>query len=269
MLKTSGKYQVIPFPQERRAVADLGYVAKQIYSIYGLVEVDVTEARRLIREYEERTGEALSFTGFIIACLGKAIVADRSVQAYRDWRGRLVIFDDVDVGMMIEYTVNGRRFPLGHVIRAADKKSVYDIHREIRAAQTRSIKDPEISRLLRLIALPSFVHRLLFRYVLRRPHLMKQVMGTTTVTSVGMFAEHEGWGITPSGSSLGLVIGGIGRKPGVIDDQIAIREYLGVTITFNHSIIDGAPAARFTECFVDLVESAYGLHDLPVEVGSG
>jgi pyruvate/2-oxoglutarate dehydrogenase complex dihydrolipoamide acyltransferase (E2) component len=265
MLKTSEKYQLLPFPKERRAVADMGYAAKHIYSIYGLVEMDVTEARRLIREHEERTGEAISFTGFITACLGRAVAADRSVQAYRDWRGRLVIFDDVDVGTMIERTVNGQRFPLGQVIRAADKKSVYDIHREIRTAQTRSMKDPQISRIMRLIALPSFVRRLFFLYALRRPHLLKQVMGTTTVTAVGMFAEHGGWGLTLSGSSLGLVIGGISRKPGVVDDQIAIREYLAVTIIFNHEVIDGAPAARFTECFIDLVEGAYGLWDLGKE----
>ena len=39
----------------------------------------------------------------------------------------------------------------------------------------------------------------------------------------------------------------IGVKPGVVDGHIAIREYLSLTISFNHELIDGAPAAHFTE----------------------
>jgi pyruvate/2-oxoglutarate dehydrogenase complex dihydrolipoamide acyltransferase (E2) component len=42
-------------------------------------------------------------------------------------------------------------------------------------------------------------------------------------------------------------VGGIGVKPGVVDGHIAIREYLSLTISLNHDLIDGAPAARFTE----------------------
>ena len=54
-------------------------------------------------------------------------------------------------------------------------------------------------------------------------------------------------------------MGGIGVKPGVVDGHIAMRDYLSLTISFDHDIIDGAPAARFTERLKDLVESGYGL----------
>jgi pyruvate/2-oxoglutarate dehydrogenase complex dihydrolipoamide acyltransferase (E2) component len=275
MSSTVGKYQVVPFPKERRGVVDLGFVAKFVHPMRGLVEIDVTEARRLIHEHEERTGEKISFTAFIVGCVAKAVAADRSVHAYRNWRGRLVIFDDVDVATLIERKRNGKLFPLSYVVRAADKKSVYDIHREIRAVQNNQVADPAMRTLSLASSVPAFVRRLYFLYARQRPHILKQFMGTVIVTAVGMFGKHSGWGITLPGNSLGLLIGGIGRKPGVIDgpdgldDQIAIREYLCVTITFNHDVIDGAPAARFTECFIDLVESAFGLRDLPDEVSSG
>lgn len=262
MSRSSEKQQVIPFPKERRPSVDLKFVARYIHPMVGLVEIDVTEARRLIREHEERSGEKISFTAFIVGCVGQAVAADRSVHAYRNWRGQLVIFDDVDVGTMIERKRDGRRFPLGYVIRAADKKSVYDIHREIRAIQNNEMADPGMRTLSLATSLPAFVRRLYIRYALGRPQVLKQFMGTVIVTSVGMFAGHSGWGLNTPTNSLGLVIGGIGRKPGVIDGQIAIREYLSMTIAFNHEVIDGAPAARFTQCFVDLVESGYGLGSL-------
>ena len=47
--------------------------------------------------------------------------------------------------------------------------------------------------------------------------------------------------------------------------RIAIREYLSMTISFDHDIIDGAPAARFTQRLKELIESGYGLFDSMVE----
>jgi pyruvate/2-oxoglutarate dehydrogenase complex dihydrolipoamide acyltransferase (E2) component len=38
-----------------------------------------------------------------------------------------------------------------------------------------------------------------------------------------------------------------------------------VTISFDHDIIDGAPAARFTERLKEMIESSYGLDDSTVE----
>ena len=62
-----------------------------------------------------------------------------------------------------------------------------------------------------------------------------------------------------------MTVGGIGEKPGVVDGHIAIRDYLSLTISFDHDIIDGAPAARFTERLKELIESGYGLVDSTVE----
>ena len=62
-----------------------------------------------------------------------------------------------------------------------------------------------------------------------------------------------------------ITVGGIGEKPGVVDRQIAMRDYLSVTISFDHTIIDGAPAARFAQRLKELIESGYGLGDSTVE----
>lgn len=50
------------------------------------------------------------------------------------------------------------------------------------------------------------------------------------------------------------------QKPAVVDGQIAIREYLCMTLSFDHhNIIDGTPAARFTQRLKELIEAGYGL----------
>jgi pyruvate/2-oxoglutarate dehydrogenase complex dihydrolipoamide acyltransferase (E2) component len=73
---------------------------------------------------------------------------------------------------------------------------------------------------------------------------------------------HSGWGITPTPQSLGLVVGGIASKPAVVEGRIEPREILNLTVTFDHDIVDGAPATRFTRRLVELIESGYGLDQL-------
>ena len=77
-----------------------------------------------------------------------------------------------------------------------------------------------------------------------------------------MFGKGLGWGIpTASPYSLYLTLGGMSEKPAVVDGHIAIREYLCLTVSLNHDIIDGAPAARFVTRLKELIESGFGLLD--------
>jgi pyruvate/2-oxoglutarate dehydrogenase complex dihydrolipoamide acyltransferase (E2) component len=94
------------------------------------------------------------------------------------------------------------------------------------------------------------------------PHRLKEYFGTVCLTAVGMFGTGGGWGIPVTNHTLQITLGGISEKPGVVDGKIEIREYLCVTVSIDHDIVDGAPAARFTQRLKELVESCYGLSDL-------
>jgi len=74
-----------------------------------------------------------------------------------------------------------------------------------------------------------------------------------------MYGNFLGWAIPLSGFPISIAIGGIGKKPGVVNDTILIRDYLAITVQFDHDIIDGAPAARFSTQLVDYLETAKGL----------
>jgi pyruvate/2-oxoglutarate dehydrogenase complex dihydrolipoamide acyltransferase (E2) component len=76
-----------------------------------------------------------------------------------------------------------------------------------------------------------------------------------------MFGTGSGWGIPVPNHSLQLTLGGISEKPGVVAHRIEVREYLSVTLSFDHDVIDGAPAARFAQRLRELIESGDGLGD--------
>src|SRR5215469_9970284 len=90
-------YQVVPYPKMRRLEAMAYRSVQNKPMIHGLLEVDVTRARAHLREYKATTGESLSFTAFLIACLAKAVQEHKVVQTYRKGSKRLILFEEVDV----------------------------------------------------------------------------------------------------------------------------------------------------------------------------
>ena len=84
--------------------------------------------------------------------------------------------------------------------------------------------------------------------------------GTVGISSVGMFGKgHAGWGIATGSHVLDLIVGDTARKLADVDGRVETRDILCLTIIFDHDIIDGAPATRFTRRLVEHIESGYGL----------
>jgi pyruvate/2-oxoglutarate dehydrogenase complex dihydrolipoamide acyltransferase (E2) component len=255
-------YQVVPYPKIRRWMAAMFRSVQHKPMMHGLLEVDVTRARAHLREYKANTGQSLSFTAFLIACLAKAVEEHKAVQAIRFGRKQLILFEEVDVYTPIEHDMAGQKQVMPSIIRAANRKTLREIHHEIRAAQVQGVtKDA-----MRFQSLPTLLFQpylWILTWIGRtHPRLWKKNVGTVGITAVGMFGNGAGWGIPIAPpTTLMVTVGGIAEKPGVVDGHIAIRDYLSLTISFDHDLIDGAPAARFTQRLKELIESGYGLPD--------
>ena len=251
-------YSVLPYPRERQVIVEGGRIAARRHTVLGLIEVDVTTPRLAIRQYKARTGETFSFTAFVIACLGKAIEENKMMHAYRDWRNRLILFDEVDVNMIVEIEMTGRKVTLPHFVRAANKRTAREIHDEIRTVQASPRKTREYG-IFWFARLPQFVRDIFYWVVYKNPQWLKQSFCTVGMTAIGMFGKGGGWAIPFGVHTMDVALGGISEKPGVVDGRIEVREYLCLTLMFDHDIIDGAPAARFTQRFKELIENGYGL----------
>lgn len=255
-------YKIVPFPKIRRLMVDGGRLARQKHLIHGLVEMDVTDARRLIREYKAKTGETISFTAFIMVCLGRAIDMNKHMQAVRTWREKLVIFEDVDMNTMFEVEVNGHKVIRPHILRAVNRKSLREVHEEVRAFQTEHEGGREANFIDWFVLLPAFIRRFFLGMLFRTPDWLKDMNGTVSLTSVGMFGNGGGWGIPVSNHTLQITLGGVAERPALVNDQLENREYLCVTISLDHDIVDGAPAARFIQRLKELVESGFGIAEI-------
>jgi pyruvate/2-oxoglutarate dehydrogenase complex dihydrolipoamide acyltransferase (E2) component len=258
--------QVFPYPKGRRFLEAAIRSTHHKAMIHGLLEVDVSRARAYLREHQAKTGETLSFTAFLITCLAKAVDENKAVQAFRLGRKRIIQFADVDVLTYIEREVAGQKQIMPYIVRAANRKTFREIHQEIRAAQVQDMAQAVVGGGKAVQVLPAWLFRPYFwvsTWIGRRyPRAWKRTWGTVTISAVGMFGKGAGWGIPVSSPSLCWITeGGIGQKREVVDGQVAIREFLSLTVSFDHNMIDGAPATRFTERLKDLIESGYGLLD--------
>lgn len=271
MPKTVLSNRVVELPPARRQTHNYLDLYWWKHSIYALLEVDVTDVRRFIEEHEAQTGEALSFTGYVAFCLSRAVDEDKLVQAYLKGRKHMVIFDDVDVFLPVEREVGKTPVALPHLIRRANHMSFLEIHREIREFQTGPVPQGSGTP----AGLPAHdVGALAAAPAIRAPHPRSQSPGSHACCDGGRNGRCDRVrhgrsrrrpGRCTGGQSLLLIVGGIARKPAVIDERVEPRDLLDLTVAFDHDVVDGAPAARFVKRLVDLIESGYGLEQVRQE----
>lgn len=230
-----------PFPSNRRLVTAALRAGRRTVPMHGLL--DVTEASRLIAAHQP----PLSFTAFVIASVARATVTHPEVHAYRNWRGQFVTHRHVDVSTIVEIATPQGLFPLVHTVRDADIRELADISAELHRVKTDPVAHhhPSVTRLAPLVTRIPGLIRIMYA-LLSRSVRLRQRSGTVTVTAVGMFAGGGGFAIAPLAlMSLQVVVGGISERPRVNDGHVEARTVLDLTVSIDHNVVDGGPAARF------------------------
>ena len=262
-----GNYEIKPFTKRRKNIVHILREAKKKHSAYAVIELDVTNAKNIIEKYKENHSKKISFTGWFIKCIAQAVSKHKELNAYRLGRNKTVIFEDVDIPLPVERKINGKARPMLYIIRKANEKSVIKITNEIRSAQKENVNHSsqvlgkKLTRFEKFVLkAPSFFQRFILWLFRKQGIFKKKYMGTVGVTAIGMKGEFNGWAI-PTGGIVSTIIsiGGITKKPGIVNNKIEIREYLHVTICVDHDIVDGGPGARFVNTLSKLVKNGYGL----------
>jgi pyruvate dehydrogenase E2 component (dihydrolipoamide acetyltransferase) len=81
--------------------------------------------------------------------------------------------------------------------------------------------------------------------------------GTFTITNLGAF-EIDAFSpiINPPECAI-LGVGRIHEKAVVVDGQIVIRAMMAISVSFDHRLVDGAPAARFLQRVKQYIEQPF------------
>jgi len=257
----NNNYRFRDILRTRIATFDIFDIGLHKHHINAMLEFDVTESRAKLRDLR-KTGSTISFNGWLIKVISTVIQKHPEAAAYLYNKKKLIIFNYINVSMIVEKKVGESKVPIPLVIEKVNEKTSLEITNEIENARTRDFNPSDIvlkkqsSAYQRLYYyLPGFIRRLIWRLLLKSPKTAFKTMGNVAITSIGMIGKINGWFIHKSVHPISFGIGSILRKPVVINNSIKIREILNMTILVDHDVIDGAPMVRFLNDLTNHIET--------------
>ncbi len=185
-------------------------------------EADVTAM--VARRQQLATEFALTYTDLLIEAVAKALRVHRRLNATAS-ADAVQEHDSVDVGMAVALD-DGLIVP---IIRSADTKSLRQI-----AVESQRLAEEARNGTLSVDDVGG---------------------GTFTITNLGMYGIDS---FTPILHTPQVAILGVGRiveKPAVHAGQIVPRAMMTLSLTFDHRIVDGAPAATFLRQVVETLQT--------------
>lgn len=254
-------YRFQDIVRSRIATFDIFDVGLQKHHINAMLEFDVTDSRAKLRELR-KNGTTISFNAWLLKVIGSVLQKHPEAAAYFYNKKKLIIFNDINVSMIIEKKIGDSKVPIPLVIEKVNEKSALEITQEIEKAINQVLNPDDIvlekqSTVYQKLYyhLPGFLRRLFWKLLLKNSKAAYKTMGNVAVTSIGMIGKVNGWFIHKSVHPISFGVGSILKKPVVIDNEIKIREILNMTILVDHDVIDGAPMVRFLDDLTNNLET--------------
>jgi len=214
-----GSYEAQPMSVMRQRIAEHMVVSKRVSPhVYSIDEADMTPITR-IRErskaaFESKYGTKLTFMPFFVRACVQALRAYPTVNASADGT-TVVLHREVNVGIAVALDW-GLIVP---VLKNAEEKNFLGLARGINdlaeRARAKKLKPEEVQE------------------------------STFSITNPGVYGGLMGLPVINQPNVAILGIGAIQKRPMVIDDAIAIRSMVYLTLSYDHRVVDGATAHQF------------------------
>ena len=224
-----GSYEVQPMSAMRQRIAEHMVASKRVSPhVYSIEEADMTRIARLRErskaEFEAKYGTKLTFMPFFVRASVEALRAFPTVNASADGT-TVVLHHEINVGIAVALDW-GLIVP---VIKNAEEKNFLGLARGIHdlaeRARAKKLKPEEVQE------------------------------STFSITNPGVFGGLMGLPVINQPNVAILGIGAIQKRPVVIDDAIAVRSMVYLTLSYDHRVVDGAVAHQFVGKIKALLES--------------
>ena len=223
------RVEMIKMDHVRKMIAE--HMVRSVHTaphVATFAEVDMSRIvnfrERVKSEFERREGFKLTYTAFFVDAAARALKEFPYLNASVDG-DKIILKKYINIGVAVAVGQN----LIVPVIKDADQRNLLGIARKINELT-------EKARNKRLA--PDDVQD-----------------GTFTITNPGIFGNTVGIAIINQPQVAILDTGAIKKRPVVIDDAIAIRPIMVMSLSYDHRIIDGAMAARFTQRVVEILEN--------------
>jgi pyruvate dehydrogenase E2 component (dihydrolipoamide acetyltransferase) len=214
-----GHYEVQPMSVMRQRIAEHMVLSKHVSPhVYSVDEVDMTAIAtlraKMKHKFEETSGTKLTFMPFFVRAAVEALRAFPTVNASVDGTN-IILHKECNIGIAVALDW-GLIVP---VIKNAEEKNFLGIARTMNdlaeRARAKKLKPEEVAE------------------------------GTFAITNPGVFGGLFGLPVINQPNVAILGLGTIEKRPVVIDDAIAIRSMVYLTLSYDHRVVDGAVAHQF------------------------
>jgi 2-oxoglutarate dehydrogenase E2 component (dihydrolipoamide succinyltransferase) len=224
-----GRYEVQAMSVMRQRIAEHMVISKRVSPhVYSVDEVDMTRIVALREktkgEFETRHGTKLTFMPFFVRACVEGLRVFPTVNASVDGTN-IVLHKEINMGFAVALDW-GLIVP---VIKGAEEKNFLGLQRAINdlaeRARTKKLKPEEVQE------------------------------GTFAITNPGVFGGLMGLPVINQPNVAILGLGAIQKRPVVIDDAIAIRSMVYVTMSYDHRVVDGAVSHQFLAKLKQMLEN--------------
>lgn len=214
-----GQYEVQPMSVMRQRIAEHMVLSKRVSPhVYSVDEIDVTAIASLRaktkEKFEQTAGTKLTFMPFFVRAAVEALRAYPTVNSSVDGTN-VVLHKECNIGIAVALDW-GLIVP---VVKNAEEKNFLGIARAINdlaeRARGKKLKPDEVAE------------------------------STFSITNPGVFGGLFGLPVINQPNVAILGVGAIEKRPVVIDDAIAIRSMVYLTLSYDHRVVDGATAHQF------------------------
>lgn len=242
----------------RNNIIDFLNLRKNKNHIHGMFEIDITKVSKIISERKINENRSNAKIAYLLWCYGQAIRRHPEIQGIKNGK-KIILFNDVDIAMTFEIPILEMiKVPVIYIFRSVQHKTYKEIIDELV-----SLKNKDLFKLNKTMnnsffrALPGSL-RVFIRKTLLRDHIrFKNELGTVAYTSLGQTLRNRKFWPIPIGPYPCLIASG---STYIRSDPDGEKIIWCITISVDHNIIDGAPAVRFSQTFINLLESAEGLN---------
>lgn len=230
-VKTAAKIpqdQIVPITGMRKIIANrMRSSLQEMAQTNTRMDIDMSNAVALRKQMNRRlegTGTKVSYVDLLVAACARALVENPEANA--SWEADGIHYKNyANIGI----AVDSQRGLVVPVIKNADILPITGI-----SSCSRKLIDKARNGQL-------------------SPEDMKG--GTFTISNLGMFEVDSFTAIVNPPETCILAVGAIVDKPVVRDGQIVVRPIMNLCLSYDHRVIDGAPAARFLQCVKHYLEN--------------
>ena len=214
-----GKYTVQPMSTMRQKIAEHMVASKRVSPhVYSVDEADMSKVAaaraKSKEEFETRYGTKLTFMPFFMRAAVEALRAFPTLNSSIDGTN-IILHNDINLGIAVSLE-NGLIVP---VVKNAEEKNFLGLQRAVNdlaeRARSKKLKPEEVQE------------------------------GTFAITNPGIYGGLMGLAVINQPNVAILGIGAIQKRVVVIDDAIAIRSMVYLTLSYDHRVVDGATAHQF------------------------